>query len=147
MPTYGNRGAAALADSIVEVEAYINGACTETNSDMVDIVVHFQGGLLALLLFTRLTGHDGECASFQHVISVPGFIGGVNLTGISYILGWWSGTSACWLMGQALVDQIAVVTGRYRPPATNTTPHLREHEVPAPDWTDVISHHDSPIIP
>ena len=54
VPAYGNRGTAALADSVAEVEDYINGVCAETNSDTVDIVAHSQGGLLAFLLLSLI---------------------------------------------------------------------------------------------
>ena len=147
VPAYGNRGTAALVDSVAEVEAYINGVCAETNSDTVDIVAHSQGGLLAFLLFTRLANHECERFSFRRVISVSGSVGGVNLTGISSILGWWNGTPARWLMGQALADQIAVAAGKYRLPAANTAPHLRGRKAAAPDWINVISHHDNLVIP
>ena len=147
VPAYGNRGTAALADSVAEVESYINGVCTETNSDTVDIVAHSQGGLLAFLLFTRLADHEDRRISLRRVISVSGSVGGVNLTGISRILGWWNGAPARWLMGQALADQIAVAAGKYELPAANTAPHLRGRQAAAPDWINVISHHDSLVIP
>lgn len=41
VPAYGDRGTAALVDSVAEVESYINGVCTETNSDTVDIVAGY----------------------------------------------------------------------------------------------------------
>lgn len=147
VPAYGNRGTAALADSVAEVEDYINGVCAETNSDTVDIVAHSQGGLLAFLLFTRLANLEYERISFRRVISVSGSVGGVNLTGISRILGWRNGSLARWLMGQALADQIAVAAGKYELPTANTAPHLRGRKATAPDWINVISHHDSLVIP
>lgn len=166
IPAYGNRGTAAIADSVAEVEAYIDGVCAETNSDTVDIVAHSQGGLVAFLLFTRLAGDEDERISFRRVISVSGSIGGVNLTGISRMLAWQHGALARWLMGQALADQIAVATGDCELPALNTgtpntgalntpapntgtlnEPHHQKHQTTGPDWINVISHHDRLVIP
>lgn len=151
IPAYGNRGTAALADSVAEVEAYIDGVCDETNSDTVDIVAHSQGGLVAFLLFTRLAGDEDERISFRRVISVSGSIGGVNLTGLSRMLAWQHGAPARWLMGQALADQIAVATGDCELPALNTgtlnESHRQKHQTATLDWINVISHHDRLVIP
>lgn len=147
VPAYGNRGTAALADSVAEVEAYINGVCAETNSNTVDIVAHSQGGLLAFLLFTRLADHEYERISFRRVISVSGSVGGVNLTGFSRILAWQHGSLARWLMGQALADQIAIAAGTYELPPANTGAHNQASKAATPDWINVISHHDSLVIP
>lgn len=146
IPAYGNRGTAAIADSVAEVEAYIHRLCAETNSDTVDIVAHSQGGLLAFLLL-RLADHEDERISFRRVISVSGSVGGVNLTGLSRMLAWQHGALARWLMGQALADQIAVAAGTYELPPANTGAHNQASKAATPDWINVISHHDSLAIP
>lgn len=155
-PAYGNRGTAAIADSVAEVETYINKICAETDSDTVDIVAHSQGGLVAFLLYEHLANreagqhglHNGmQRVSFRRVISVSGSIGGVKLTGFSRILGWRDGALARWLMGQALADQIAVAAGKYELPVPNAEARAQKSKATSTDWINVISHDDRLVIP
>lgn len=157
-PAYGERGTAAVADSVAEVEAYIDCICAETGSDAVDIVAHSQGGLIAFLLYARLVADTSTQpapwqVSFRRVISVSGSVGGVHLSGISRVLSWRNGALACRLMGQALADQIAVANGKYALPAhfpdSPDFPGTRlgQTATAEPDWINVISHHDRLVIP
>lgn len=156
-PAYGERGTGAIADSVAEVEAYIEQICADTGSDEVDIVAHSQGGLIAFLLYTRLfgTGSIDRAASqpparqvsLRRVVSVSGSVGGVQLSGIARVLTWSNGALARYLMGQALADQIAVANGKY--PLSAQAPATRDGHIKAasPDWINVISHNDRLVIP
>ncbi|MDO5030628.1 MAG: triacylglycerol lipase [Corynebacterium sp.] len=156
-PAYGERGTGAVGDSVAEVEAHIDRICADTGSDAVDLVAHSQGGLIAFLLYTDLVGMrltdraDSQPAARQvtlrRVICVSGSVGGIHLSGIARALTWWNGALARYLMGQALVDQIAVTNGEY--PLPGYTPILRDRPTKAasPDWINVISHNDRLVIP
>lgn len=150
-PAYGERGTAALAKSVAEVEAYIARVCAETGSDTVDIVGHSQGGLIAFLLYVhQIQQIDVPRIAFRRVVSLSGSVGGVHLSGPSRVLAWRNGTIARQLMGQALANQLAVAAGKYpitaRKTVGSTSPETSE-EVTVPDWINVISHYDRLVIP